>query len=207
MENKSSNGILCVMIKAILFDVDGLVIEARKQFFSEKLAEEQGISNDVVTEFFRGNFKKCTFGQADLKEEIAPFLPKWKWEGSVDELLTYWFESESTKDEAVLDIVTALRDKGIKCFITTRQEKYRLEYLLENVGLKDYFDGAFCTCDIGYDKNDPEFYKYILKELNFEPSEILFFDDTQANVDTAQDLGIEAYFYEGLETLKAHTEI
>lgn len=85
------------MIKAILLDVDGLVLEPRKQFFSERLAYEQGVPADSVKEFFLGNFKKCSFGQADLKEEITPFLSKWNWQGSVDELLTYWFESESTK--------------------------------------------------------------------------------------------------------------
>jgi putative hydrolase of the HAD superfamily len=199
-------GIISIMIKAILFDVDGLVLKARKRFFSEKLAEEQGISNEAVTEFFLGNFKKCTLGQADLKEEIAPFLEKWKWQGSVDDLLNYWFESESTKDEDVLKIITALRNKGIKCYIATRQEKYRFEYLLEEVGLKEYFDGAFCTCNIGYDKNDERFYKFILQEIHLQPSEMLFFDDTQSNVDTAKELGMESYFYSGIEILKEHTD-
>ena len=194
------------MIKAILFDVDGLVLKARSQFFSERLAQEQGIPNEEVAEFFKNDFKKCSFGTADLKEVISPYLPKWKWSGSVDELLTYWFETESTKDLDVLDVVKSLRGKGVRCYIATRQEKYRLEYLLEIVGLKEYFDGAFCTCTIGHDKNTGEFYEYILRELKLDPLEVLFFDDTQANVDAAHGLGIESYFYTGHDLLMERTK-
>ena len=189
------------MSKAILFDVDGIVIEPRKQFFSERLAEKQGISKEAVQKFFLHDFKKCSFGTGDLKVEIAPYLSEWKWEGSVDDLLTYWFESESTKDEVVLKAISTFRNDGIKCYIATRQEKYRLRYLLDTVGLKEYFDDYFSSCDIGYDKTDPKFYEYILNELNLNSSEVLFFDDSLANIQTALSFGIESYLYEDVETL------
>ncbi len=194
------------MIKVILFDVDGLVIEPRTQFFSEKLAEEQGVSKESVAEFFQGNFKKCTFGKADLKEEIVPFLLKWKWDGTVDELLDHWFSSERVTVSEVLEIIQMLRAKGIRCYIATRQEKYRLQYLLDDIGLATHFDGVFCTCIIGYDKKDSEFFDYVITELGVEPSEVLFFDDTQINIETAQAKGIEAYFYDGIAVLKEHTQ-
>lgn len=190
------------MIKAILFDVDGIVLTARTQFFSHRFAAEQGIPKEAVEEFFLGNFKKCSFGQADLKEEVAPFLPKWGWQGTVEEFLTHWFESESTKDEAVLALVEVLREKGVKCYIATRQEKYRFRYLLDVVGLKERFDGAFCTCEIGCDKKDPKFYEYILKVLGLAAGEVLFFDDSQSNVDAALSLGIDAYLYQSAEQIQ-----
>ncbi|PIR82980.1 hypothetical protein COU19_02860 [Candidatus Kaiserbacteria bacterium CG10_big_fil_rev_8_21_14_0_10_56_12] len=78
--------------------------------------------------------------------------------------------------------------------------------MLETVGLKALFDGAFCTCDIGVDKKEKEFYRHILSELDLHPEEVLFFDDSQANVDAANALGIESHLYTGLEMLRRRTD-
>jgi putative hydrolase of the HAD superfamily len=193
-------------IKAALFDLDGIVITGRKRFFSERLAEEHNIPMEQVLEFFTKDLKPCSFGKADLKEQIAPHLVKWKWKGTVEDLLEYWFTSESTKDDVVLNIVKALRDRGVKCYIATRQEKYRMQYLLDEVGLKDHFDGTFCTCDIGYDKSEPEFFEEVLTRLGLSPDEVLFFDDTQKNVDNARAMGINAHFYDGIGVLRSQTD-
>lgn len=192
-------------IKAALFDLDGIVIVGRKRFFSERLAEEHNIPLDDVMEFFLNDLKPCSMGKADLKEAIAPYLSKWNWQGTVDDLLEYWFTSENTKNEEVLTIVKQLRNSGVKCYIASRQEKYRIQYLEEVVGLKEYFDGTFVTCNVGFDKSEPEFFEHVMKELSLRPEEILFFDDTQKNVDTAGAMGISAHFYDGLEVLQEQT--
>lgn len=193
------------MTKAILFDLDGLVIVGKKKLFSERVSEELNIPYAEVSEFFTKDFRECSFGRADLKEKIAPYLKKWGYKGTVDEFLEYWFKGESTTDKEVLEIVRKLRSKGIKCYIATRQEKYRKEYLLNVVGLKNCFDGIFCTCDIGFDKWEAGYWDYVFKKLHASPEEIFFFCDSQKNVDNAGKLGIEAFFYSGIEVLKKET--
>ncbi|PIR87280.1 MAG: hypothetical protein COU11_01275 [Candidatus Harrisonbacteria bacterium CG10_big_fil_rev_8_21_14_0_10_49_15] len=192
-------------IKIALFDVDGIVIVGREKYFSHVFADENNLPREVVDEFFLNDFKLCTFGRADLKEKIAPYLSRWKWQGDVDGFLEKWFKSEALKDEAVLDIVGALRSKGIKCYLATRQEKYRLAYIWNTVGLKNNFDGFFGTCEIGYDKCQPEFFERVFEETNSKADEILFFDDAQKNIDMAKSLGIQAHFYSDIEVLKTET--
>ena len=193
------------MTKAILFDVDGIVITGRKQLFSHTLAEKQGIPREAVEEFFLDDFRKCSFGKADLKQQIAPYITKWNWKESVDDLLKFWFESESAIDSKVVEIISNLRAKGIKCYVATRQEKYRLKYIWEDIGLRNYFDGVFSTCNIGYDKKEPEFFHHVFKELGLNPEEIMFFDDSQSNVDNAESLGVKAYYYNGFDVLTLNT--
>lgn len=192
-------------IKAALFDIDGLVLVGRTRLFSERLAATQGIPIEAVLEFFEQDFKRCSFGQADLKEVIAPYLPKWKWKGSVADLLSFWFSDEGRVDSNVLDIVKKLRTSGVACYIATRQEKYRMRFLHETLDLRRHFDGTFCTCDVGYDKNEPAFFEYVLTRLGLEGKEVLFFDDKQVNVDTAKALGIDAHFYDGIHVLEEAT--
>ncbi len=193
------------MTKTILFDLDGLVIIGSGKLFSQRISEEMNIPYEEVSEFFTKDFRECSFGRADLKEKIAPYLTKWGYKGTVDEFLSYWFQGESNTDKEVLKLVNELRARGIKCYIATRQEKYRKEHLLNVVGLKDYFDGIFCTCDIGYDKWEQEYWNYVFDELNSTAEEIMFFCDSQKNVDNAGKLGINAYFYTSIDVLKAKT--
>jgi putative hydrolase of the HAD superfamily len=192
------------MIKVILFDLDGLVIVGKGKLFSQRLSEEINIPYDLVSEFFTKDFRECSFGRSDLKEKIAPYLIKWGYKGTVDKFLNYWFESESNTDKEVLNLVSKLRLK-VKCYISTRQEKYRKEYLLNVLGLKDYFDGIFCTCDIGYDKWEKGYWDYVFNKLNLKAEEIMFFCDSPKNVDNSRNFGVQSYLYTGIGILKDKT--
>ncbi len=44
--------------------------------------------------------------------------------------------------------------------------------------------------DIGLSKQDPKSYEFIIKDLELEPEEILFIDDTLGNIKAAQAVGI-----------------
>jgi HAD superfamily hydrolase (TIGR01509 family) len=190
------------MTKAILFDLDGLIILGNKKLFSQRLSEKENIPMEKVSEFFMNDFRECSFGRADLKEKLIPYLIKWGYKGTIEDLIKFWFESDSEINNEVLEIVKNLRSKNIKCYIATRQEKYRKEYIWNNLGLKNNFDGIFCTCDIGYDKWQVEYWNYILNELKLKPKEILFFCDNQRNVNSANNQNIKSNLYENVSLLK-----
>lgn len=190
------------MVKAILFDLDGLIIIGNKKLFSERLSEKENIPMEQISEFFINDFRECSFGRADLKDKIAPYLIKWGYKDSIDNLLKFWFDSENNLNNKVLEIVQDLRSKNIKCYIATRQEKYRKNYIWNDLKLRDEFDGIFCTCDIGYDKWQTEYWDSVLENLKLKPEEVMFFCDNQKNVDRANSFGIKSYYYGGIDSLK-----
>jgi putative hydrolase of the HAD superfamily len=192
------------MIRVALFDVDGIIV-LRERYFSERYAEEYGVPLELVREFFMGDFIESSFGRADLKEIIAPHLTRWGWNGSVDEYLSYWFGAESATDDRVLQVIDALRAKGVTCYIASRQEKYRMQYLLDDVGLRSHFDGWFVSAELGRDKWEPEFWEAVIASLGVLPEEILFFDDKQKNVDAARASGIQAHLYDDFAVLERET--
>jgi len=190
------------MIKAILFDLDGVVIKKREKMFSQRLSEQLDLSLDKILTFFNGEFRECSLGRADLREKVAPYLKEWNYKGLIDDFLKFWFESESETNTEVLEIIESLRTRGLKCYIATRQEKYRKEYVWNEMNLKNYFDGIFCTCDIGYEKWQKEYWDFVLKDLKLEPVEIIFFCDGEKNVDCAKNLNINSFLYTDPESLK-----
>ena len=187
-------------IKVVLFDVDGVVVDS--EMFSLQYSKKFGINNEEMLPFFKGVFQDCIIGKADLKEEVKPWLKKWKWDKSAKDFLNFWFRSEHNIDDMLVDQVEKLRASGIRCYLATKQEKYRTKYMREEMGFDNIFDGIFSSSEIGYKKPDEKFFQKILDELGIQGEEALFFDDEIENVEGAKSLGIKGFLYTGFDEFK-----
>lgn len=185
-------------IKAVLFDGDGVLITP-PGLFSQHYAKSIGVDPKSFLPFFKGIFRDALEGKADLKEQITANPDIWHWEGDPTLLLAQWFDYENHKDELLLEVVEQLRSKGVLVGLATDQEQYRTEYLRE-VMFQGTFDFVFAACEIGYRKIDPVFFDTVMNVLSAngvkDPSEVIYFDDAQNNIDTASSVGIQAYLYQ-----------
>ena len=59
----------------------------------------------------------------------------------------------------------------------------------------EYFDGIFCSAEIGLKKPQKEYFDYILKSLEISPDKVVYFDDSAENIDVASGLWIQARLY------------
>jgi putative hydrolase of the HAD superfamily len=185
------------MLNTVIFDTDGMVVH-REMRFSQRFSEEFKIPLEKINPFFENEFKPCLVGKADLKKELAKYLPVWNWNKSVDELLQYWFESEKEVDKKMLASAQSLRASGIKCFLSTNNEKYRTDYLLSNLGLKNSFDGIFSSSEIGFMKQDKEFWLAVHNKLgNPDKKSVLCWDNEERKLEAAEDFGFLTELYTG----------
>jgi len=183
--------------KAILFDIDGVLIITPK-FYSHIHAEEHSIEASQIEPFFKGEFRQATVGKADLKQLLDKHRELWAWDDPVEELMERWFKAESNVDHQLLALIRQLRANGIRCYIATDQEKYRAAYLREL--FKGQFDDMFVSCEIGLEKQDPEFFKVALRKLkktipDITPGDVTYFDDSPKKVESAAQSGIRSIHY------------
>jgi putative hydrolase of the HAD superfamily len=193
------------MIKVILFDCDGVIVKEREKYFRHRMKDEFGININeaVATDFFRNDFLLCETGKLDLKVELAKQLPIWNISWPVEEVLKYWFEGEAEKDQFMVEEINSLRKQGVKCYLTTNNEKYRVEYLTNTVGLGKILDGIFSSAGVGYLKPDPNFWHEVFKRLQgYKKDEILVFDNQKHLVDSAKEFGFKAEFFTTFENFK-----
>ncbi len=192
------------MIKAILFDADGVVVKGPR--FSDILEEKYSITRDKTEPFFSSEFQMAQIGRVNLREVLIPYLERWGWNGTVDDLIKVWFESVSP-DTQMIQKIGELRAKGIKCCLASNQEKLRAAYLANEMGFEKVFDKIFISAHIGHKKPLVEFFEYIAGHLEgIKKEEILVWDDKDTNVDAARAFGFQAEAFRGFEDFSKKLE-
>jgi len=188
-------------IKCILFDVDWVIITSER--FSLQYSKKFSISINEMLDFFNGDFKSCTIWKWDLKELIKPWISKWNFDWDVDKFLEYWFRSSRDIDDKMIDFANKCRSDWILCCIATNQEKYRTEYMKNQMWFDKIFDLFFSSCNIWAKKPEKEYFDYILNKLkndhNIHNYEILLIDDSAENIEIAKKMWIKTHFYSWFE--------
>lgn len=192
--------------RAVLYDSDGVVNQSY-EYFSRTYARAHGLDAGQLETFFHGEFLLASVGKADLKELIVKYNDLWQWPHDPQELLNQWFEAENRPDSALLELIQRQRRAGLLACMATVQEQYRATYM-QDVAFPGMFDAMFASCDLGHLKSEPEFFTKILAKLSelvpdIKPHNVVYFDDNQEGLQTATNLGIDAYLYEGIEQVKA----
>lgn len=73
------------------------------------------------------------------------------------------------------------------------------EFIQDDPAIKGKIYGIFkkiySAKEIGMSKKDPDAYKFIAKDLNLSPDEVLFIDDSMENIAAAQKAGMNVIQY------------
>ncbi len=196
-------------IKHALFDASGVVINA--SMFSVEYEKQFGVSNDAMRPFFKDHFGDCLVGKLDLKEALEPFLKDWKWPGTVEEFLQFWFEAENSVDKRIVEKIKELQKEGVRCHLATNQEKYRTSYIKKEMGLGDIFDQMFLSSEVGFKKPEQGFYEKAFDQIgaggDISKEELLLIDDSRENVDKAIEFGMRGYFYQNFDNFIKDTKL
>jgi FMN phosphatase YigB (HAD superfamily) len=197
------------MIKAVLFDIDGVIIRHEK-YFSHTLSTRFFLDPvEVLNEFYGSDINRdCDRGLLDPLEAIAPFLERIGWtEGSRNYLLAqYEFESRYI-DTDLLGRIKRLNGSGIECYIASNQNHLRKDFLIERLGIRENFAGAFFSSELGFIKPEDGYWRRVIERVGngegrIGPNEMLFLDDLEANVVSARDFGIEAIQVNGIDDIE-----
>ncbi len=196
------------MTTVLFMDIDGVLIKgynknpALRRPWDADIQRDLGIDPDLLSQyFFQKKFRSVLEGKQDLLSALKDSLPNIQYNGRPEDIIEYWFKGDARVDLDLLRSVQLLKEKtGINVYLATNQERMRANYLWNKVGFNQFFDDIFYSAEIGCIKEDMAFFTFINQQLLLNPEQdnILFFDDHESYVQTAQDAGWRAYLYQVL---------
>lgn len=186
------------VIRALMVDVDGVLITPRPGGWAADLEADLGVSKaDLADHFFAVHWDDIVLGRADLHERLGPVLAQIAPGVTSQRLAAYWFAKDSVLDDTLLEDLALMRAEGLKLHLATVQEHHRAAYLWERLGFREQFDALHYAADLGAKKTDPRFYAAVEARTGFAPAEMLLLDDTPSNVEAALAAGWRALHWTG----------
>jgi len=183
------------MKKLFIFDMGGVLCCDFNDF--HVISDYLGITEENFFICAGENFKKLLDGKINSNEFWVRFSLRYG-KKVKEELFGKFFNpgiNQETKD-----IIKQLKNNSrVVCGTNTIDSHY---YYLLNQGDYDIFDAVYASNLIGISKPDPDFYWHILRSEGVKPEEAVFIDDTEENVLSAQEIGINSILFTNFDSLK-----
>ncbi len=179
--------------KALMVDVDGVLINGRgedRKHWSTDIEHDLNLSGKILNEkFFIPYWDKIITGKIDLISALKPVLLKIAPHLTADDLIAYWFKNDAFINVDLINCLKTLRKQGIYIGLATNQEHMRAAYITNNLRLGDVTNAVFYSAKLGIKKPDTQFFEKISELSGYQPNEILFLDDSKANIASAKNSG------------------
>lgn len=185
-------------IKGVIFDLDGVICSTDKYHFEawKKLADRLLlVFDETVNDGLRGvsrmeslalilefNGKSSCFTEQDRRSLAAEKNETYK--------ALLGGLTPSDVGEGVLETLNRLRSSKIKLAIGSSSKNAR--FILERIGLKDFFDIVSDGNNISRSKPDPEVFLKAAEGLKLSPSECIVVEDAAAGIAAAVSGGFES---------------
>jgi putative hydrolase of the HAD superfamily len=97
---------------------------------------------------------------------------------------------------ATVDLLQRLKAAGHRLFYLSNMNTDCIEYIERTHAFWQVFEGGIASCRVHLIKPEPAIYTALLNTYGLESSESLFIDDSQANLVTARECGIQTIHFE-----------
>jgi putative hydrolase of the HAD superfamily len=187
-----------------MLDVDGVLVHGRPdgQPFVSGLQTDLGVDGErLQDEFFRPHWEAIVTGKEPMKGRLAAVLDRIAPHVAADDLIAYWFATDTHIDADVLAAACALRTQGWRVFLATNQEHVRAAYLMETLGLGAKLDGIVYSAALGHHKPANAFFRSAEKAVSATPDQLVLIDDAAANIEAARRCGWTALHWTKERTL------
>ena len=178
--------------KAFLFDLNGTLIDDMDYHIRAWHRIFNSLGADLTLEQTKA---ECYGKNHEAIERVFPgrFSVKEKDKMSIDKETEYQHEYRPhLKLLAGLDdFLKHAKDNKIKMAIGSAAIMYNIDFVLNGLNIRHYFDAIVSADDVARSKPDPETFTRCAELLNVSPKDCLVFEDAPKGVEAADNAGMD----------------
>jgi len=189
----------------IIFDLGGVVVTWEPEKLVQSFTDDLKIQDILLSKLIRHtDWIELDRGSISLSEAVKRCTDR---TGLSPEYIIRFMKSVPPslipKTETI-ELMHLLKSKGHSLFCLSNMHAASISYLEENYSFLNIFEGVVISCRINMVKPDPKIFRYLLSTYHLEPDQTVFIDDSPANIETAENMGIKTIlFRDAAQCLKA----
>ena len=179
-------------MKAVIFDMDGVLVDTNPhhrtawreyyQRYGKTLSDEEFVehvsgkhNSDIVAHLFAG--------QTLTPDEVQ------RLSNEKEALFRELYRPDVVPVDGLVDFLRALKSAGIRTAVATSAPVENLDFVIDTLELRPYFDAMLNESMVSRPKPDPEIYQKAMVMLGVEPGESVVFEDSMTGIQAAKASG------------------
>lgn len=202
-------------IKAVIFDMDGVLIEAKDWHYEalNKALQLFGMEisryDHLVTYDGLPTKKKLEMlsSESGLPRELHKFINDMKQQYTME--IVYANCKPTFHHEYAL---SKLKNDGYKMAVCSNSIRNTIDIMMQKASLEQYFEFYVSNQDVKNGKPDPEMYNKAIKKLELDPKECMIIEDNENGIKAAKASGawvmeVDVVEDVNIQNIKQHIKI
>jgi epoxide hydrolase-like predicted phosphatase len=195
-------------IKAIIFDLGGVLLRTADFSPRDQLAIRLGMSRHELEEFVFG-------GESGNRAQTGEITVQEHWENlrhqincspqDFKDLLEEFF-AQDVLDHDLIDYLRRLHKTYKTALLSNAWDDLR-QVIDEKWHFEDVFDAMIISAEVKLAKPDPRIFQLALGQLGVAANEAIFVDDFQRNVEAAMTVGMQAIRFQTSQQMRDDLEL
>lgn len=181
------------MIKAIIFDMDGLMIDSERVTFECYQERLKDMNLTMDEEFYKALLGKPIKGIYQRFYDVyGNDFPIENVIQDVHQLMAERFETEGVPvKKGLVELLHYLKDNNYKTIVATSSNRDRVDKILAQAKITEFFDDSICGDEVTKGKPNPEVFLKSCQKLGVNVDEAIVLEDSEAGIQASYDANIK----------------
>jgi epoxide hydrolase-like predicted phosphatase len=187
-------------IKAVFFDLGGVIVRTEFQAPRQQLAERLGMEYEDLSKivFDSDSGIRASMGEITSADHWASVVKRLKRPASELSLIRDEFFAGDIVDRTLVEYIRSLRSNYKTGLISNAWSDLRDFVVREKID--DAFDKMIISAEVGAMKPKPKIFQIALEQFGVKPKEAVFVDDFYVNIEGCEKVGIKGIHFKDAES-------